>query len=150
MKRALRLLATTVVVLLIGIQFVPVERTNPTVTAPPAAPAEVDEILRTACYDCHSNETIWPWYSYVAPVSWFVANHVEHGRGDLNFSEWTDLPADRRDHKLEELVEMVENGSMPLSSYTRIHKKANLSAGEANALIEWARDLRADLHTQSQ
>ena len=86
-------------VLCIGIQFVPVQRTNPPITGEIKAPAEVMHILRKACYDCHSNETVWPWYSYIAPISWTVESDVKAGRSDLNFSEWSDYSPMKQDFK---------------------------------------------------
>src|SRR6185436_12929985 len=88
----------------LALQLVPVERTNPPLKAPLQAPAPVDAILRRACYDCHSNESRWPWYGYVAPVSWLVADDVKQGRKHLNFSDWNEYSAKKREHKLEEIV----------------------------------------------
>ena len=84
-------------------------------------------LLRAACYDCHSNETVWPWYAHVAPSSWFVAQHVDIGRRHLNFSTWADYPPSKADHKLEEIVEYVENHEMPLPSYLPLHPEAKLT-----------------------
>src|SRR5438874_1058331 len=84
---------------LVAIQLVPVERTNPSATKPIEAPAEVTAVLRRSCYDCHSNETRWPWYAYVAPVSWLVADDVKDGRAKLNFSSWGDYPLAKRASK---------------------------------------------------
>jgi hypothetical protein len=135
-------------ILILLIQFVRPDRTNPAVD--PAAelhasvevPTSVSELLRTSCYDCHSNETQWPWYAHVAPSSWFVARHVDEGRRHLNFSTWADYPASKADHKLEEIVEYVENGEMPLRSYVPLHPEANLSADERLAITDWAQWLR--------
>ncbi|MFC1662519.1 heme-binding domain-containing protein, partial [Gemmatimonadota bacterium] len=101
------------------LQLVPVDRTNPPVTAEVVAPGAVMEILRTSCYDCHSNETTWPWYSRVAPVSWLIAKHVEMGREHVNFSHWGELSAEDRDHALEDIWEEVERGTMPHRGYLR-------------------------------
>lgn len=128
-----------VVFLLVGIQLVPVERTNPPVTAEIQSPAEVQAILKRACYDCHSNETIWPWYSYIAPISWRVAGHVDHGRGDLNFSTWGDLPTDEHEKLRQEIGEEVEKGGMPLPDYLRMHSEARLSQQDVATLTAWAR-----------
>ncbi|SFR31198.1 Haem-binding domain-containing protein [Robiginitalea myxolifaciens] len=111
------------------------EETNP--------PEEVREILSGACYDCHSNQTTYPWYSQVAPVSYWLADHIDHGKGNLNFSEWSGYPADRKDHKLEEIVEEVKSGEMPLNSYTWAHSEARLSETERQALVAWADRTRA-------
>lgn len=116
----------------IVIQLVPVERTNPPVTREIRWNApETAEIARRACYDCHSNETVWPWYAYVAPVSWRVAEHVEHGREHMNFSEW-DTPNEDAD----EIVEVLEEGEMPLPDYLRLHAEARLTDEELEAFIQ--------------
>jgi hypothetical protein len=116
------------------LQLVPYgwEKSNPPVTA--AAPwpdPRAEAIARTACYDCHSNETDWPLYSYVAPMSWLVRRDVERGRGELNFSEWDEDAADAAEDAREEIVE----GRMPLPNYRRIHRDAQLSDEDAAVLI---------------
>src|ERR1700677_1307278 len=101
MKKWAKCIFLTLLAMFCALQFVPVNRANPPVD--PAKklqpPPEVEVILRASCYDCHSDETRWPWYSYVAPVSWWIANHVQDGRRRLNLSEWADVTprADRRD-----------------------------------------------------
>jgi hypothetical protein len=104
----------------------------------PAPPTEVEAVLRKACYDCHSHETAWPWYSYVAPVSWWVVDHVEHGRGHLNFSDWPALDFQEQQHLFEEIAEMLEEDEMPLTSYRLLHGDARLSADEIQLLMSWA------------
>jgi hypothetical protein len=116
---------------------------NPPVGDEVPAPPAVREVLRTSCYDCHSNETVWPWYSRVIPTKWLVRGHVVEGRGKLNFSTWGEYPPARAARKLEEVVEMVEEGEMPLPSYVRLHKDAALSPEETALILEWARGLGA-------
>lgn len=128
-----------VVAALAAIQLAPVSRTNPPVRTGVAAPAGVDEILRRACYDCHSNETRWPWYSYVAPASWFVVRHVNHGRGDLNFSEWPAFDFEAEEHAFRDIEEQVSNGEMPLRNYIWLHADAKLSKDDRDTLLRWAR-----------
>ena len=125
------------VVILIGIQFIPVERTNPPVSWDINPPANISEILRTSCYDCHSNETIWPWYSKIAPVSFLVAGDVNEGRKHLNFSEWGKYEADKREKILEEIVEEIEKEAMPLTSYTFTHPNAKLDDHRIKLIKEW-------------
>jgi len=125
------------VVILIGIQFIPVERTNPPVSWDINPPANISEILRTSCYDCHSNETIWPWYSKIAPVSFFVAGDVNEGRKHLNFSEWDKYEADKREKILEEIVEEIEKEAMPLTSYTFTHPNAKLDDHRIKLIKGW-------------
>lgn len=116
--------------MILAIQFVPVERTNPPVTGEPKWDTAATRALAVrACFDCHSNETRWPWYSYVAPVSWLVARDVRKARGKLNFSEWP-----RGD--LDEAVEEIEEGNMPLKEYLLLHPEARLSDSERKALID--------------
>jgi hypothetical protein len=134
-----------VVVLLVAIQFWPIDRTPPPVTGEIEAPPEVMAILETSCFDCHSSETIWPWYSRIAPVSIWIARHVEQGRGDLDLSNWADYSPDRADHKLEELMEMVEAGEMPLPSYLILHRDARLTPEQSDVLLRWAEEARAEL-----
>lgn len=107
-----------------------------------SVPANVLSILKRACYDCHSNNTNYPWYSNIQPVGWWLADHVEEGKEELNFSEFATYSAKKADHKLEEVVEMVEEGEMPLESYTFIHRDAKLTAEEAKTLMNWANSLR--------
>lgn len=138
MKRKIFLFVLIVLVAALGLaQLIPVERTNPPVSQDVPAPAEVKTILRKACYDCHSNETVWPWYSHVAPASWLVANDVEEGREHLNFSVWDTYKAKRQAKKLEELAEEVGEGEMPLWFYVPFHPDAKLSAQEKQTLVSW-------------
>ncbi len=127
------------VALAIGIQFVPVRRDNPPVVSDVRAPAEVDALLRRACYDCHSHETKWPWYSYVAPISWRVAQHVRMGRGDLNFSDWPEFNLDEQQELLEEIREELSEGNMPLRDYLWLHPEAKLTEEEKATILAWAR-----------
>jgi hypothetical protein len=132
------ILAIVVAVALVAIQFVPVERTNPPVTSPLVAPEPVKSILQRACNDCHSNETRWPWYAHVAPVSWLVADDVKDGRRHLNFSTWGELSDNKRVSKADEMAEEVEAGRMPMSNYVWIHGDAKLSQEDVAALRKWA------------
>lgn len=130
------------VLALLGVaQVIPVERTNPPVRSDVDATQEIATLLRRACYDCHSHETHWPWYGYVAPISWFLARHVEKGRGDLNFSEWPVLDFEAQNHDLHEIEEQVAKGKMPLRSYKILHPEARLDAAERARLLEWARGI---------
>jgi hypothetical protein len=113
------------------IQLIPVDRSNPPVTREIQwNSAETQQLAQNACYDCHSNQSEWPWYSYVAPASWLVAHDVEEGREHLNFTEW-----DRPNEEAEEILEEVEEGSMPLTKYVLLHPEANLSAAERQTLL---------------
>ncbi|MGB0390561.1 MAG: heme-binding domain-containing protein, partial [Salibacteraceae bacterium] len=105
------------------------------------APNDVASILKTSCYDCHSNETNYPWYSNIAPVSWWVKDHIKEGREELNFSAWGTFTEKRKAKKLHEIEEEVEEGEMPLSSYTITHSNASLSKEQKEVLITWVKYL---------
>jgi len=149
MKKALMILGGLIVLALVGIQFVPVDRTNPPVTSDIKPPGDVRQILRTACYDCHSNETKWPWYSYIAPMSWRISEDVEHGRSEMNFSEWGELPPGEREHLRREIWEEVEEGHMPLPLYVRFHPAARLNPGEQEILASWSSEASDELEPGS-
>jgi hypothetical protein len=120
-----------------AMQLVRCERSNPAVTADVHAPDAVKSVLRKSCYDCHSNETVWPWYSHVAPVSWLLHRDVTEGRRHLNFSEWENYPAEKRAKKAKEIGEQVEEGEMPLWFYTPLHKGSKLTDGDKQVLKAW-------------
>lgn len=101
-------------------------------------PPEVEDIMTRACFDCHSNQTKYPWYSSIQPVAWFLANHVNEGKGELNFSEFATYPAKKQKHKLEEVVESMKDAWMPLDSYTWMHAEARLTDAERTAVATWA------------
>ena len=124
---------------LLAIQLVPVERANPPVEGDVAAPAELKTILQRSCYDCHSNETRWPWYAYVAPVSWLIARDVKEGRRELNFSVWNQFTGSRRARKFKEIVEQVEAGTMPQWYYVLVHREAKLLPEDKEIMLKWAK-----------
>ena len=101
---------------------------------------EVRKILQASCYDCHSNRTEYPWYAEVEPVGWWLASHIKDGKKQLNFSEFGAYSAKRQGKKFEALCDEVRDHSMPLSSYTLIHRGAKLSEAQVNALCQWAED----------
>lgn len=121
----------------LGIQLVPLERTNPPTRVVADPPADVDSVLRRACWDCHSNRTEWPWYSHVAPVSWYVAGDVRDGREHLNFTEWPDDPGEARD-LIGEIGDQVESGAMPPASYRLMHPEARLDEETRQLLVDWS------------
>jgi len=130
-------------VVLVIMQFFRIDTTNP------AYPAEQDfltvenvdhevgQIIKHACYDCHSFETIYPWYSNFAPASWIIKDHIDEGREEMNFSEWSTYKEKRKKHKFEECYELVSEGEMPLKGYAIMHSKANLSDDQRKLLVEW-------------
>lgn len=126
------------VALLLAIQLVPIRRDNPPITSPIKPPKAIDTTLRRACFDCHSHETVWPWYSYVAPVSWMVAYDVHEGRRHLDFSTWTEYPIALKRKKLAGISELVQEREMPLWYYLPMHHDAQLSDEDVSALAMWA------------
>jgi uncharacterized membrane protein len=101
-------------------------------------PDDVRSILTKACMDCHSNNTVYPWYSKIQPVDWWLNNHIKEGKENLNFDEYTNKPLRYQYHKMEETIEMVKEKEMPLDSYTWMHKDAKLTDEERNKLVTWA------------
>jgi Haem-binding domain len=128
---------SAICLVLLAAQFVPVQRTNPPSLGTLSAPPEIEAKLRRACYDCHSNETQWPWYSRVAPVSWFIVCDVTRGRKEVNFSEWGSYyPATRR-RKLEWIGRSLHEEKMPPWPYRLMHPGARLSETDLAALERW-------------
>jgi hypothetical protein len=126
--------------LCVAIQLVPAgAAANPPVEEEVAVPAEVMQVLRRACYDCHSNETHWPAYSYVAPAKWQGRYDVREGREHLNFSTWNRYDARKRAEKWEEVAEELDEGKMPPWFYLPLHREARLAEQEMRLLREWAR-----------
>lgn len=139
MAKWIKRFAVGLIALLIVVQFVPVVRVNPTERGQPPAPSEVQALLQRACYDCHSNETQWPWYSHVAPLSFLIARDVTEGRKELNFSLWNGFNERRKARKLKEIAEQVEQGKMPQWYYVLLHPDAKLSPADRELIIKWAK-----------
>jgi len=108
-------------------------------------PNDVSLILDKACNDCHSNNTAYPWYSKIQPVDWWLDNHVQEGKRELNLDEYTNRRLRYQYHKMEEIADQVKKGEMPLNSYTWIHKDAILTEAEKTALIGWADGVREQM-----
>jgi len=148
MKKYLKYLAIALILFLIVAQFFPIDKTNPpadmtkdfiTITNPPA---QVAEHLRVACYDCHSHHVEYPWYTNVAPLSWWIKGHIDHGTKHLNFSLWGDYKKGKQDHKLDECIEFVEKNWMPLFSYKIAHPESKLSDEERENMIAFFKSLK--------
>ncbi len=143
MLRILKITAIVLLVIFAGIQVVRPARTNPpvdesqTIFSRTQITPQVADIFERSCRDCHSNKTVWPWYTQVAPISWWLSDHVNSGRGLLNLSEWAKLDRDRQDRKLRQICDEVRDGAMPLSSYTPMHPKAKLSEPDKKILCDW-------------
>ena len=114
-----------------------------------AVPSDVKTILRTSCYDCHSNSTEYPWYSYIQPVRLFLDNHINEGKENLNFSEFGNYSERKQGNKLEEIVKQIKAEEMPLASYTMIHKNAILTQENKKVLINWIEQTRDSISSQN-
>ena len=136
-QKVLARTAIAVGLLVLAAQVVPVERENPPVEADFDGPEEVRLILREKCYDCHSNEAVWPWYSRVAPVSWWVADHVKEGRRELNFSRWGLYSDDQKEEKMGEIYDEILDKFMPLPSYLIMHPDAAVTETEFEMIERW-------------
>jgi hypothetical protein len=127
-----------------GMQFLRPDRTNPPVNAGQSVqataqvPTEVGAVLRRSCFDCHSSETRWPWYSGVVPMAWGVANHVEEGRAKFSFSDWGTYPPRKRVAILEKICDEVREGRMPLREYLWLHRDATLSEADWKSVCDWS------------
>ena len=150
MQTKLRWIAIIIALIFIGLQFTSPARTNPPIDEMQAiertvnVPPEVARILARSCNDCHSNKTEWRWYTHVAPISWFTVGHVTQGRAELNFSEWGGYGARMKETRLKAICYHVKHRSMPLPSYTLMHREAQLSEDEIRAICEWTRSQAAD------
>ncbi len=131
------------IILLLLLQFIRIERDNPSVDPDQdamlllQAPAEIASMIRRACYDCHSHHSVYPWYTHLAPISFWIKRHINKGRQHLNFSTWGAYSRERAHHKLEECYEEVLEGHMPLPSYIWMHQEAKLTPAERRDLAEW-------------
>jgi hypothetical protein len=144
LAKILKWSAVSLVAVLVVIQLIRPDRTNPmvdasrTLQAKIQVPADVDAILKRSCNDCHSYETRWPWYSNVAPASWLLASDVNEGREHMNFSDWALYDTDDAEDLFEEIADEVRKGGMPLSSYTFLHGEAKLTEEDKRRIIDWA------------
>ena len=144
LKKVIKVTLIVFALAFIVAQFIRPEFSNPpvvqadTLWGSTQVPDDVRQIIVRSCADCHSNETRYPWYSNFTPSNWFLAGHVDEGRGELNFSTWNSYKPETKKHKLEEVCEQVEQRSMPLPSYLWIHRDAALSEAEARILCEWS------------
>lgn len=139
-------LAVLVVAIVLVIQVIPVERNVSTVTPGQSfektekVPANVAAILKVSCYDCHSNNSRYPWYSELQPGAWFMAQHIKKGRDELNFDEFNNYSKRRKKAKIKSIISQIEKDEMPLKSYRMMHGNARLSADEKKELLDFFRD----------
>ncbi len=128
---------------LVVIQFFKIDKTNPESNPPmdftvvEQAPDEIGQLLHSACYDCHSNDTEYPWYTNIQPIGWWVKAHINKARKELNYANWGEYTAKRQAHKFDEMVDEVKEGHMPLKSYTWMHPEAKLTEAQRQQLTTW-------------
>jgi hypothetical protein len=149
--KIVKIIALVFLILFIGIQFAPTSR-NQSDVVPKSdfmlindVPKDIKNKLQISCYDCHSNNTAYPWYNKVQPAAWFLESHIKKAKAELNFSEWADYSDRRKRSKLKSIISQVEDDEMPLSSYTIIHKDAKFSKGDKKKINEWMVKLKDSL-----
>lgn len=132
------------------IQFFQIDKTNPAPTPQmdflniKKTPESTAKLIRSSCYDCHSNETKYLWYANIQPVGWFLKNHIDEGRQKLNFSTFANYEPKKQAHKLDEAAEMVQKGEMPMDSYVIIHSDAKLNDAQQQELIKYFKLIASD------
>ncbi|WP_339876291.1 heme-binding domain-containing protein [Olleya marilimosa] len=149
--KTVKIILLILLVAFVGIQFIPTE-SNQTDIVPATdfllvnnVPNNIKNKLQVSCYDCHSNNTKYPWYNKIQPVAWFLEEHVKNGKAELNFSEWGSLSSRRKASKLRSIIKQIESKEMPLDSYTLIHKDAKFSNEETNEIINFITQLKDSL-----
>ncbi len=151
MKKVLKIVAIALVVAFIVIQFIRPDLTNPpidqaeTLEANLQVPENVQAILSRSCKDCHSNETKYPFYSKIQPSTWFMKDHIDEGRAEMNFSVWKNLPTTRQKRKLTEICEQIQSKTMPLPSYLWLHWDAKMSEADIKTLCDWTETEKAKI-----
>ena len=136
---------------LVGIQFIPTTRNQSDIVPPTdlmeiySVPVKVEVIFKTSCYDCHSNNTAYPWYNKIRPASWIMQGHIKEGKAELNFSEFGSYSERKKKSKFKSILSQVKDGEMPLASYTWIHRDAKLSENEKKDIEDWINKMLEDL-----
>ena len=149
--KIVKIIALILLVGFVGIQFVPTDL-NQSNTVPKTdfvlvnnTPENISTLLQESCYDCHSNNTQYPWYNKVQPVAWFLEDHIDEGKAELNFNEWDAYSNRRKKSKLKSITSQINDNEMPLASYTLIHKGAKLSKSEKALIIDYMKNLKDNL-----
>ncbi|MEO8042846.1 MAG: heme-binding domain-containing protein [Acidobacteriota bacterium] len=156
LKKIIKITMIVIVAAFIIGQFVRPDFSNPAVVesetlgASTQVPQDIQAVLARSCNDCHSNETRYPWYSKVTPFNWFLADHIQDGRREMNFSVWNTYRPQKKIKKLEDLCEQVEQAEMPLPSYLWIHREAVMAEGDAALLCNWAKSESARIESTNQ
>ncbi|MDC1519908.1 heme-binding domain-containing protein [Winogradskyella poriferorum] len=149
--KIVKIISLILLVGFVGIQFVPTDL-NQSDTVPKTdfllvnnTQENISALLQESCYDCHSNNTEYPWYNKVQPVAWFLEDHINEGKEELNFNEWDAYSNRRKNSKLKSIISQVKDDEMPLASYTLIHKDAKLSNSEKTLIIDYMKNLKETL-----
>lgn len=151
MKSYIKKALIVLLIVFIGIQFIPkTYNQSDTVLITDFmilfnVPKGIETQLKTSCYDCHSNNTYYPWYNKIQPVAWFLEDHITEAKGELNFNKFGDYSKRRQKSKLKSIISQIRDDEMPLSSYTLLHSDAKISAEDKKLIIEWLDNLRDDL-----
>jgi hypothetical protein len=152
MKKHIKKIAVLLIFVLIGIQFVPTKLNQSAEVSESDllvlynAPQNVQNLFKTSCYDCHSNNTHYPWYSKIQPGALFMESHINDGKKELNFNEFGDYSDRRKKGKLKSMISQIKEDEMPIFSYTLIHQDAKLSEKEKQTLTDWLTTLRDSLY----
>ncbi|WP_282143626.1 heme-binding domain-containing protein [Cellulophaga baltica] len=149
--KTVKIIAWIALIVFVIIQFIPTDK-NESDTTPKTdfmmvnkVPSKIESQLKVSCYDCHSNNTAYPWYSKIQPIAWFLEEHIKDGKAELNFNEWNEYSHRRKKSKLRSIVKQIESGEMPMESYTLIHRDAILSKDKNDAVIEFMAKLKDSL-----
>ncbi|MGJ8593773.1 MAG: heme-binding domain-containing protein [Aquaticitalea sp.] len=146
-----KIIAWILLIAFVGIQFIPTERNQSDVVPKTDfllvnnTPQNLATLLKKSCYDCHSNNTEYPWYNKIQPTTWYLEDHIRHGKGEFNFNLWDELSDRRKSSKLKSIISQIENDEMPLESYTWIHRDAIFSESEKDTLISYMTNLKESL-----
>jgi len=149
--KIIKIIVLVLLLAFVGIQFIPTSR-NLSNTVPKTdfmltnkVPAIIQNKLQVSCYDCHSNNTAYPWYNKIQPAAWFLEDHIKEGKAELNFNEWGEYSDRRKNSKLRSIISQIEDDKMPLDSYTIIHRNAKLYEDEKTEIIAYMTQLKNDL-----
>ena len=149
--KIVKIIALILLIVFVGIQFVPTERNQSNAIFETDflvvnnTPENIGVVLQTSCYDCHSNNTEYPWYNKIQPIAWFLEDHIKEGKKELNFNEWEAYSDRRKSSKLKSIISQIEDDAMPLSSYTLVHRDAILSPSEKALVMDYMKQLRESL-----
>jgi hypothetical protein len=152
----IKIIITTIIILLVALQFFTINKnegeilTSNHISNTLSVPEDIEKVLTTSCYDCHSNKTNYPWYSSLQPLGWWIQYHVNEGKEEVNFSEFTSYSLKKQIHKMEEVIEMMEENEMPLYSYTIIHHESKLTDEQKTRIINWAKQAITELKTSGK